>query len=79
MEKKHPLKSRKFWVTIIALVVSILAYYFPPEKVETAEKIAMMILNVACALGYVVTEGKVDKVRAKRSSKDIGGDGAKTT
>lgn len=73
MERKHPLKSRKFWVTIIALVVSILAYYFPPERVETAEKIAMMILNVACALGYVVTEGKVDKTRARSERKKEGG------
>jgi len=79
MVKKHPLKSRKFWVTIIALLISVLTYYFPPEKVETMEKVAMMILNVACALGYVVTEGKVDKVKAKHQNKGSGENGAKTS
>jgi len=79
MKAKHPLKSRKFWVTIIALLISVLTYYFPPEKVETVEKVAMMLLNVACALGYVVTEGKVDKAKAKQLSKDNNGDGDKAS
>lgn len=67
--QKHPLKSRKFWVTIIALLISVLAYYLPPKNVEAIEKVAMMVVNVMCALGYIVTEGRIDKARAKSQNR----------
>lgn len=59
---KNPLLSRKFWGALLALILPLLAKYVGVQL--DTEQLLTIILPV---MAYIVTEGAVDHVRAKKA------------
>ena len=56
---KRKLTSRKFWMAVIGLVVSIMMLFNVDS--EKQERITAVITATATVIAYVIGEGMVDK------------------
>lgn len=70
IDLKRKLTSRKFWAAVVG-VVSGLAMIFGLDQgtistvSETVTKIAGSVMTFGSLLGYIITEGVVDRAAAK--------------
>ena len=64
---KQKLSSRKFWIALVSVVSSILVAFKVPDM--TVEQVVVCITGIGSLVAYIVTEGVVDKARAKSESK----------
>jgi phage shock protein PspC (stress-responsive transcriptional regulator) len=70
-ELKRKLTSRKFWASIVGVVTGIAMIFGLDEG--TISTVAGTVTTVASLLGYILTEGMVDKA-AKSAESDEGVD-----
>ena len=59
MNWKRKLTSRKFWLSIASFVTMLIIYF--TGDAENAEKVSALIMAGATVIGYVISEGLVDK------------------
>jgi hypothetical protein len=66
--------SRKFILALAAQVIAVLAL-FVPEHSDTINSIvtdvAALVLSVGSALGYMVTDGKIDVASVEKAEKEV--------
>jgi len=55
--------SRKFWTTIVAQVVGIVAAIYGASVANEVSTIAGAVILILVTLGYLKTEGDIDKTR----------------
>jgi len=63
---KEKLSSRKFWNALIAEIVGIITLIWGANMGKQVAIIAGAVVLIAATLGYLKTEGDVDKERAKK-------------
>lgn len=56
---KRKLTSRKFWMAVIGLVVSIMVMF--GANTEQQERVVAVISSTAVLISYIVGEGMIDK------------------
>ncbi|MFW5682001.1 MAG: hypothetical protein ACOC1G_03260 [Phycisphaeraceae bacterium] len=70
-------RSRKFLVTLAAQVTAILTLLWPQHETAIAEAsgavTALLVMGLT-AVGYVVTEGTIDRNRASHSTGERAGE-----
>jgi len=57
------LKSRKFWQSVLGEIVGIVTLIYGASAGEMVATIAGAAVTVLVILGYLKTEGDIDKVR----------------
>ena len=63
---RDKLTSRKFWNALLAEVVGIVTLICGANAGEQTAIIAGAVILIAATLGYLKTEGDIDKERAKK-------------
>ena len=63
---KQKLSSRKFWVLITALVLSIIAFFNLND--DTIGKVSTMIMAFGSACVYILSETSLDKTRIEEEN-----------
>ena len=62
------LTSRKFWVAIVAVIVSLCVLFGVPNV--TQEQITALVMAVGGLIAYILGEGFVDAARLKAEKED---------
>ena len=61
----NKMKSRKFWIAIVTQVVGVVALVWGTSVANEVSVIAGAVITILASLGYLKTEGDLDKQRAK--------------
>jgi len=60
------LKSRKFWVAVVASIVGLVTTIWGQSVGDTVNTIAGAAITIATALGYLFVEGSIDKANLNK-------------
>lgn len=63
---KNKLTSRKFWVALVSEITGIVTLVAGAAAAHQVATIAGAVITIAAALGYLKTEGDIDRERAKK-------------
>ena len=58
--------SRKFWISLVSGVTGIVAIICGASLANEVSTIAGAVILIASTLGYLKTEGDIDRERAKK-------------
>lgn len=65
---KQKLTSRKFWASIVAVIISLCVLIGIPDV--TQEQITALVMAVGGLIAYILGEGFVDAARIKSEQSD---------
>ncbi len=68
MKWKAKLTSRKWWTSIIGVVISVMVLF--NVNSETTEKITALITAVSSAVAYTLSEGFIDAKATENKQKE---------
>jgi drug/metabolite transporter (DMT)-like permease len=60
------LKSRKFWLAVVAQIVGIVVLVWGTQAGDMVSTITGSVITVLSALGYLKAEGDIDKASASK-------------
>lgn len=64
---KRKLSSRKFWMAVSGVVISVMVIFNAPE--DSREKVGGLIMSTAVLSSYIFAEGEADKAAVKKGDK----------
>ena len=65
---KRKLSSRKFWMAVSGVIISVMVIFNAPE--DSQEEVAGLIASTAVLSSYIFMEGSTDKAALKNSDDD---------
>lgn len=63
---KRKLSSRKFWMAVSGVVISVMVIFNAPE--DSCEKVGGLIMSTAVLSSYIFMEGSTDKAAIKQEN-----------
>lgn len=63
---KRKLSSRKFWMAVSGVVISVMVIFNAPE--DSREKVGGLIMSTAVLSSYIFMEGSTDKAAIKQEN-----------